>query len=115
MYYCRFKEDALEKAHATERITSDEYCAIKQFYCEGILTVPEETLEQLGSIVKFEITSKNDDASIVIRVLEWPFNKYMCLKFAPSFPARWRYENESEKVLFFYDVIQKVITFPKEG
>lgn len=115
MYYRRFKRDILDFALATERITTDEYCQIIQFHSQERLTIPENDLERLESILDLEkVGESNEQGFVMVRVRKWPFNKNMCLKFQQSAPTEWRYENEEEKVLFYYSVAEKRLEFPDD-
>lgn len=114
MYFRRFQKESLNMAIADEIINTDEYCLIVEFYECDKMRISEDDLKPLSDILndKIEILEQNvdNDGIVVLRVLEWPHCKPMCLKYAPLKPCHWKYVDEmDENTLFEYiiDSVQK--------
>lgn len=107
LYFRRCTESIVDKAHALETITTEQYVKILAFYNEDVFMIHgQDGMETLRSIIP-RIEQKDYDAEkdmYLLKVLEWPHLKVMCLKCAPSNPCIWKYFDEEDHELFEYRI-----------
>lgn len=110
-FYKRFNERDLSSAHASDKINSDLYMHIKNFYLNGIMLVTGDytNLYKIFPDLKVE---KQDVEYTVLRISQWPHLKAMCLLFCPSQPFKFRYvtEEDDEIILFEYNMLTRQVT-----
>ncbi|GFQ76187.1 uncharacterized protein TNCT_206351 [Trichonephila clavata] len=107
LYFCRYVESIVEKAHALQTITMEQYARILQFYEEDIFVIAgQEGVDSLRSFIPhLEQTCYDSSKDLYfMKVKEWPHLKFMCLKCAPSNPCIWKYFTEQDEELFEYRI-----------
>lgn len=111
MYFRRYRKQVLEAAISLEKITTQQFNKILDFWENDIMCVPSDTVDALGKRIQLDILKQQDDKNY-IKILKWPYCKKMCLRFAPLEPWKWKYFDETDNELFEYDIHAETIAFP---
>lgn len=107
LYFKRYSEAVVEKAHALEIITTEQYACILKFYDENTFIIEGQAgVDSLKSFIPQveQVDYIADKDLYCLQVKEWPHLKVMCLKCAPSNPCIWKYFDEEDNELFEYRI-----------
>ena len=105
LYFRRYTESVVERAHALEIITTQQYALILKFYNKDLFILEgHDAVDTLRTFIPDleEIDYDVQKNLYILHVKTWPHLKVMCLKCAPSNPCIWKYFDEQDNELFEY-------------